>query len=148
MLRHTVSSVGYPYMRPDEHPGAILLVDDDDSIRKLVKECLERAGYTVFAASDGNQGLDFFKQKQKEIALVLTDVVMPNMNGLDLADRILELDGTLPVVFMSGTVAADRGNGCVTKPFGGSELVAKVRTVLGAQRLVRRAHKTDHTLLS
>jgi DNA-binding response OmpR family regulator len=135
-------------MRPDEHSGAILLVDDDDSIRKLVKECLERAGYRVFAACDGNTGLDFFRQKQEDIALLLTDVVMPNMNGVDLADRILELDGSLPVIFMSATVGADRGNGCVLKPFRGSELVAKIRTVLRPQPLVRPTLKTDHTRLS
>jgi DNA-binding response OmpR family regulator len=135
-------------MRLDENPGAILLVDDDDSILRLVKECLERAGYRVFTACDGDMGLHFFKQKQKEIALLLTDVVMPNMNGLDLADRVLELDATLPVVFMSGTVTADRGSGCVPKPFRGSDLVAKVKTVLRARHAVRSVRKTDHTLLS
>jgi CheY-like chemotaxis protein len=136
------------FMRHDEYPAAILLVDDDDFVRKLVKECLERAGYTVFAACDGNTGLDFFKQKQKEIALLLTDIVMPNMNGVDLADRILELDRTLPVVFMSGTVVADRGNGCITKPFRGSEVVAKVGTALRSRPLGRPIPKTDGTLAS
>jgi len=92
-------------MRPDENPGAILVVDDDAAIRKLVQECLERAGYTVFAAGDGDVGFTFFQQKRKEIALVLTDVEMPKMNGLDLADRILELDQSLPVVFMSVRIA-------------------------------------------
>jgi|SRR5579871_474936 len=135
-------------MPPDQYPGAILLVDDDHSIRKLVKECLEGAGYTVFAAGDGVVGLAFFKQRQEEIALLLTDVDMPGMNGLDLADRILELDGTLPVVFMSGAVTADRGNGCIPKPFREPELVAKVGTVMGTRRLARRTPKTDHTLPS
>jgi DNA-binding response OmpR family regulator len=45
-------------MHCDEHPGAILLVDDDDCIRKLVKQCLERAGYTVIVASDGDRVLE------------------------------------------------------------------------------------------
>lgn len=81
-------------MHCDEHPGAILLVDDDDCIRKSVKQCLERAGYTVIVASDG--------------------------------DRVLELDGALPVLFMSGSVNADRGNGCLAKPFRRSELIAKL----------------------
>src|SRR5690242_20735298 len=126
-----------PYMCPDEHRGAILLVDDDDSIRKLVNACLVTAGYTVFAASDGDIGLALFNQKHEEIALLLTDVVMPNMNGVDLADRILELDGMLPVIFMSGSACPDRGNGCLSKPFRTSELVAKVGTVLAALPSVR-----------
>ncbi len=135
-------------MRPNEHTPAILLVEDDAAVRKLVKACLERAGYRVFAASDGIVGLDFFRQRRKEIALLLTDVEMPNMNGLDLADCILELDGTLPVVFMSGAVNADRGNGCVAKPFQESELVAKVATVLRLRSMVEPAPATDRNLLS
>ena len=136
-----------PYMCPDENRGAILVVDDDDSIRQLVKACLENAGYTVFAASDGEIGLAFFKQQQKQIALLLTDVLMPNMNGIDLADRILELDGMLPVIFMSGSACPDRGNGCLSKPFRTSELVAKVGTVLAALPSVRPL-RANHALMS
>ena len=135
-------------MRSNGHRGAILLVDDDDSIRRLVKVSLERAGYAVFVASDGVLGLALFKQRQREIALLLTDVAMPNMNGLELADRILELDETLPVVFMSATSGADRGNGCVSKPFLGAELIAKIGTVLRPQLVVGPKYRTDDTLLS
>ncbi|MGO9257147.1 MAG: response regulator transcription factor [Bryobacteraceae bacterium] len=118
-------------MRPDDHPGAILVVDDDDFVRMLVKAFLERAGYTVLSATDGASGLDFFHQNRPAIALLLTDVAMPNMNGLDLADRVLEIDRKLPVLFMSGTAGdADRGWGCVKKPFLGSELLAKVGAAL------------------
>ena len=95
-------------MRPDDHPGAILVVDDDDFVRMLVKAFLERAGYTVLSATDGASGLDFFQQNRTAIALLLTDVAMPNMNGLDLADRVLELDRKLPVLFMSGTAGRCR----------------------------------------
>jgi CheY-like chemotaxis protein len=118
-------------MLPNDRPGAILVVDDDDFVRKLVKAFLERAGYTVISATDGAAGLDFFRQNRPAIALLLTDVAMPNMNGLDLADRVLELDGKLPVLFMSGTAGgADRGWGCVQKPFMGAELLDKVGAAL------------------
>ena len=118
-------------MRSDDHTGAILVVDDDDSVRILVTTFLERAGYTVIGANDGAAGLDFFHQNRPAIALLLTDVAMPNMNGPDLADRVLELDGKLPVLFMSGTAGdADRGWGCVKKPFMGSELLSKVGAAL------------------
>jgi DNA-binding response OmpR family regulator len=135
-------------MHCDEHPGAILLVDDDDCIRKSVKQCLERAGYTVIVASDGDMGLACFKQNQGKISLLLTDVVMPNMNGLDLADRVLELDGALPVLFMSSSVNADRGNGCLAKPFRRSELIAKVGFVMQRRPLARRILQTGQILPS
>jgi two-component system cell cycle sensor histidine kinase/response regulator CckA len=121
-------------MQTDEHPGAILVVDDNASIRRLVRAVLEAAGYTVMIAVDGEAGLDFFMRNRAAIALLLTDVEMPKMNGLDLADRVLELEGNLPILFMSGTTgAADRGYGCVAKPFRGAELVARVEVVLQQQ---------------
>jgi DNA-binding response OmpR family regulator len=118
-------------MHTDERRGAILVVEDNDDIRKGVKAFLESAGYTVICASDGVVGLAFFKQNRAAIALVLSDVMMPNMNGLELADRVLEIDKRLPVLFMSGNAYnADRGYGCVQKPFRGSELVARVGAAL------------------
>lgn len=112
-------------------PRAILLVDDNDSIRGLVKSTLESAGYAVLEAADGAVGLAFFEQHLPEIALLLTDVAMPRMDGLELADRVLELNQELPVLFMSGTAHdADRGYGCVAKPFQGAELLARVGAVL------------------
>jgi len=121
-------------MRPEKYAGAILVVDDDDSVRMVVQAYLEAAGYTVISASDGVLGLAYFKQNRNGISLLLTDVAMPNMSGLDLADRVLELDGTLPVLFMSGTAErADRGYGCVAKPFRCSDLVTRVGEALERQ---------------
>lgn len=122
-------------MQPDEQPAAILVVDDHDSVRKVVKALLEAAGYTVIVATDGSVGLAFFKQYRTAIALLLTDVPMPNTNGLDRADRVLELDGNLPVLFMSGAANhADRGYGCGEKPFRGSELLARVGRAISARQ--------------
>ncbi len=118
-------------MRSNGHPGAILVVDDDDFVGKVVKTFLERAGYNVIVASDGAAGLALFEQNRTAIMLLLTDVTLSSMTGLDLADRVLELDGRLPVLFMSATAEhADRGFGCVRKPFIGSELIAKVGAAL------------------
>jgi DNA-binding response OmpR family regulator len=118
-------------MQIDIRPRAILVVDDNAAIRLLVRDFLEAAGYTVIVAADGEAALDFFSRNRAVIALLLTDVEMPIMNGLDLADRVLELEGNLPVLFMSGTTGvADRGYGCVEKPFHGAELVARVEVAL------------------
>jgi len=121
-------------MQSDDRPCGILVVDDNDDIREMVKTTLEAAGYAVSVAADGVSGLAFFQQNRLAVALLLTDVAMPQMNGLELADRVLDLDNQLPILFMSGAdVAADRGYGCVAKPFQGSELIARVGVAL--QRL-------------
>jgi DNA-binding response OmpR family regulator len=109
----------------------ILVVDDDRDIRTLVGAFLEDAGYTVLVAADGIEGVGVFKQHQSNIALLITDVMMPNMNGFDLADCVLELDSQMPVIFISGTIQhADRGHGCIAKPFTPAALVSRVRQAL------------------
>jgi DNA-binding response OmpR family regulator len=96
---------------------------------------LEAAGYRVLLATDGMEGLAAYRQNRTAVALLLTDVVMPRMSGTALADSIRELDPELPVLFMSGTSnAADRGQGCLTKPFGSASLIARVNTVFSVPR--------------
>ncbi len=86
-------------------------------------------------AADGEDGLKVFRRHRSRIALLLTDVRMPNMNGFDLADRVRELDSQLPVLFMSGEAwNANRGLGCIAKPFSAVELLSKVQLGLGARR--------------
>jgi two-component system, cell cycle sensor histidine kinase and response regulator CckA len=115
----------------DTKRRTILVVDDDSNIRRLVEVLLEDAGYSVLVAADGIEGINVFKRHQPEIALLITDVMMPNMNGFDLADSVLELDSDLPVIFMSGNICcADRGHGCLAKPFPTSAVVSSVRQAL------------------
>lgn len=115
----------------DTKRTSILVVDDDHTIRRLVGIVLEHAGYTVLMAADGVEGVAEFKRCQPDIALLLTDVMMPNMNGFDLADYVLELDSQLPVLFISGNAEqADRGHGCIAKPFTAAALVSSVRQAL------------------
>jgi CheY-like chemotaxis protein len=118
-------------MTRDLQNGTILIVDDNLDVRTCAKVFLEHAGYSVVTAADGEEGLRYYKTHQSSIVLLLTDVMMPNMNGLELADRILGLDSQLPVLFMSGdTWAADRGFGCVAKPFPAAELIGRVSRML------------------
>src|SRR5271166_3830414 len=86
----------------DPQCGTILVVDDNADIRTFVKRFLETVGWTVVTAADGAEGLRFFEQHQSSIVLLLTDVMMPNTNGLELANRVLQIDSQLPVLFMSG----------------------------------------------
>jgi two-component system cell cycle sensor histidine kinase/response regulator CckA len=113
--------------------GTILVVDDNLDICAFAKRLLESAGWTVVTAADGAEGLRFYEQHQSNIVLLLTDVVMPNIGGRELADRVLRMDSRLPVLFMSGdTWIAYRGLECIAKPFRSAELVASVSRVLRA----------------
>ncbi len=109
----------------------ILVVEDDLQTCALVRMFLERAGYTVVTADDGAEGLRVYKRHQSSISLLLTDVRMPNMNGVDLADRVLQLDSHLPVLFMSGDAPrVNLRSACLAKPFKSADLVGRVAQVL------------------
>jgi two-component system, cell cycle sensor histidine kinase and response regulator CckA len=82
--------------------AAILLVEDDEIMRGLTRQLLEQQGYTVLEAKDGKAALECASSRLGEIKLLLTDVVMRGMNGLELAARLAESNPTLKVVFMSG----------------------------------------------
>jgi DNA-binding response OmpR family regulator len=122
---------GGPVNQHKVRAGAILVVDDCALMRQLVAALLRAAGYRVIAAGDGEAALAFVHRDCEQVSLVLTDVEMPGMNGIDLADRVLEFDRTMPVLFMSGGhTAVDRGYGCLPKPFQASELVTRIGAVL------------------
>jgi len=111
----------------------ILLVDDNADIRELVKRFLEMAEFSVATAVDGEAGLRFYEVHRSSIGLLLTDVEMPNLGGLELADRVLKIDSNLPVIFMSGEASkVRRGLECVSKPFHPAELVERVSRALKA----------------
>jgi len=112
----------------------ILLADDDHAIRTLVRAILERADYAVLTASDGAEGFTVFEQYQQSIALLVSDVTMPKMNGLQLANAIRAVRPQVPVLFISGNAPnADCGSGCVAKPFTAGELLGRVRGALVAK---------------
>jgi CheY-like chemotaxis protein len=121
-------------MLTDSQRGTILVVDDNTDIRVFAKRFLETAGYTVIAAADGAEGLRSYEQHRSTIMLLLTDVAMPNINGLELADRVLRMDSQLPVLFMSGDGECEyRGLECLAKPFHPAELIETVNRVLYAK---------------
>ena len=113
--------------KPASSP-TILVVDDDCAIRTLVKTLLEVEGYAVLIADDGETAMKLYDRST--VAMLLTDVVMPNMNGLELADRLLRREPQLRVLFMSGSGDASRGFGCVAKPFTAAGLLRRVSEVL------------------
>lgn len=111
----------------------ILVVDDNIAVRALVKFFLESAGYNTLLAGDAENAITLYKTKPRpDIALLLTDVEMPDKNGLDLADDILRLEPKLPVLLMSGSENPNRGFCYLGKPFTRAELI----------------HSVDHALTS
>jgi PAS domain S-box-containing protein len=115
----------------------VLLVEDEESVRQLVRETLQSRGYTVIDASDGEQALAI-ASKQNAIHLMITDVVMPGINGHDLAKEILKTHPATKVLFLSGYAedtirqqALPPGTAFLQKPFTLQTLLRKTREVLG-----------------
>ena len=120
-----------------EHNGVILVVEDAEAIRKMVCSMLTQSGYHCLEASDGEAALRLFEHAPASVDLVLTDVIMPKMGGLELARRLADLRPGLRVVFMSGYSAdpivssIERSPSIfLAKPFTASALMEKVRETL------------------
>jgi PAS domain S-box-containing protein len=116
----------------------ILVVEDEDELRTLVERVLARAGYVVLTAANGEEALGIFEQHKGAVRLLLTDVVMPEMNGKELADQLVLQSPRLRILYMSGyTDEAIIQYGVVTpgthflgKPFNPAQLTRMVRKVL------------------
>jgi len=80
----------------------ILLVDDDIALREVAREVLCSMGYSVLSAMNGEEALAIFRQHQQEINLVLTDVIMPGMGGVELAKRLREGGSDIPIILATG----------------------------------------------
>jgi signal transduction histidine kinase/CheY-like chemotaxis protein len=116
----------------------VLLVEDEEAVRKLAREILERNGYTVLSASEGEEAFAVSGRYAGMIHLLLTDVVMPRMGGRDLFNRLTPLRPRMKVLYMSGYTdnavvhhgALDPGTHYLQKPFTQDGLLHKVREVL------------------
>lgn len=119
----------------------ILLVEDDERIRELALASLERFGYTILTATGGDDALRVVENHNNGVDLLLTDVVIPNFSGAELAARIQLLYPAIRVLFMSGytddaVIRLGLLHGTVSfiqKPFGQVDLARKVREVLDAE---------------
>jgi two-component system, cell cycle sensor histidine kinase and response regulator CckA len=127
--------------RPQGGEETIFLVEDDDAIREAAKRILERYGYTVHTAADGDEAVGRFYEVAPEVDLVLADVVLPGRTGPEFYDAVRRGPADPPVLFMSGyparTIQArtslDPGAPFLQKPWTVEELTAAVREVLDAQ---------------
>jgi CheY-like chemotaxis protein len=125
----------------DEELGGhetVLVAEDVTAVRHVTRKMLERYGYRVLEAADGATAMRLVESFAEPIDLLLTDVVMPDINGWDLAERLRKQRPALRVLFMSGYTddavvrhgILQDGNAYLQKPFTPVSLARKVRTVL------------------
>jgi two-component system, cell cycle sensor histidine kinase and response regulator CckA len=118
----------------------ILLVEDEAAVRRVVTDMLLRLGYTILDAPDGRTAQKFVMEYEKPIQLLLTDVVMPEVSGRELARRLRTVRHDLKVLFMSGYAddaiirqgILDPGAAYLQKPFTPDALAGKIRELLDA----------------
>ena len=144
-------SLGFP--RRDHGQETILLVEDETHLRRLARQYLETQGYKVLEAEDGAAALQIVDGYRGTIELLLTDVVMPGMNGRELATNIAKLLPDMRVLYMSGYSenavghdgTLDAGVNLLQKPFSLPALRDRVREVLDSERTPLEATMSSRT---
>ncbi len=117
----------------------ILVVEDKEPVRSVLLEILNDLGYLVLEASDGEHALELARSHDGPIDLLLADIVMPGIQGDEVARRLREMRPATRVLFMSGytkkavadSLVAESGAAFIPKPFSLPELTEKLRAVLG-----------------
>jgi CheY-like chemotaxis protein len=120
----------------------ILLVEDEDIVRHLSREIMEESGYTVIEAQNGLHALEICEQGDYQFDLLITDVVMPQMGGRELAERLKSEQPGIKVIFISGYTddavvrhgIKEADSNFIQKPFSPDELAEKIREVLDSHR--------------
>lgn len=138
-------------VRPDLPPGSktFLIVEDEPAFRNLLCEQLRSMGYQVLVAANGVEALQVAEQHKGPIRVLITDVIMPQMSGPDLAKNLKELRGDTDVLYMSGytddklsnVLETDPELTLIQKPFHIDDLVRKIQEILG--RKDRHLHRGD-----
>jgi two-component system cell cycle sensor histidine kinase/response regulator CckA len=143
----TAGGSSAPERRPVAEPAAeiepalVLVVEDEPAIRELVRRTLEAAGLVVIEAENGRQALDIFALGGEAPKLVLSDVIMPELNGRELSDALANSHPAVPVLFMSGYTGDDvlarsllpETAPFIQKPFAPEELLSRVRGMLAGR---------------
>lgn len=130
---------------PTQRSEVVLIVEDEEGVRELACEFLKSAGYSVLSARDGQEALAMVERSKAQIHVLVTDVVMPNMRGPELAKRLKTRSSDLKVVYMSGYLEYSRDSGefldgsfFLQKPFSREVLIEKISEALESERTVQQ----------
>jgi two-component system cell cycle sensor histidine kinase/response regulator CckA len=131
---------------PHGHGELILVVDDEAALRSVTQRMLEKFGYRVIVASDGAEAVAVYARQKQEIAVVLTDMMMPVMDGLSTIQRLLEMNPRLPIIALSGyanglETAQGRVKQFLQKPYTAHALLEALNETLQEQ-----AHEAGYDL--
>jgi CheY-like chemotaxis protein len=125
--------------RVEERPRSVLVIDDEEAVRDVVRAVLSRAGYSVLTASDGVAGLETFRSREAQISLVILDVSMPKMSGAEVLAEIRRTGADVQILITSGypeseamaRIEREDIAGFLQKPFTVRQLGAIIRRLLG-----------------
>jgi CheY-like chemotaxis protein len=130
-----------PAVRPRGHGELILVIDDEGTIRQITRQALEAFGYRVVVASDGEEAVAIYTARRAEIAAVLTDMMMPVMDGPATIQVLRAMSPTLPIIAVSGLSAGGPGGHAVSlgidhflpKPYSAETLLQTLQQVLAVK---------------
>lgn len=132
----------------------VLLVEDEQTLAMIIKETLEKEGFLLHTASNGEEGLRCFFDVRPDV--VVADVMMPRMDGFQMVRQIRQSDKRTPVLFLTARSAIDDvvqgfelgANDYLKKPFGMQELIVRLKALVGAAIVEYREEKKDESRLS
>ncbi len=121
--------------------GTILVIDDEEDVRNLAKTMLQQLGYNVYIALDGAEGLKIYKKRYKEIDLILLDMIMPGLTGVETFEEIQKINPKVITLLMSGysqdnkagELIYEGAKGFIQKPFRLQVLSKEIRQTLHRQ---------------
>jgi two-component system cell cycle sensor histidine kinase/response regulator CckA len=130
----------------------ILLVEDEELLREVVQSTLESNGYKVLIAADGREAVEIYKKQYKDIALVLSDMGLPKLGGIDVYATLKEINPNIKIIFASGFISLETrsellkegANGFIMKPYSINEVLHMVREVLDDKGENNEEHDFSH----
>lgn len=116
----------------------VLIIDDDEHMRKACSRVLSAQGWSVLCAETGDEGLALLKNGEKKIDVILLDNLMPGMSGMDVLAQVKTLDPAVPVIMITGCVTEEYSaeitsmgaSGCLPKPFTPAQLRETIKKVV------------------
>jgi two-component system cell cycle sensor histidine kinase/response regulator CckA len=144
IVAETVSGSPSPPPCLDEDRCHVLVVDDEHAVRRFASRILQQHGYTVHEAADGAEALELMERGEVLVELVLSDIIMPRLNGVDLMKALAVTHPGVPVILMSAYAQgelAEKGVvapcGVLPKPFPAERLIEEVRRCSSRRRTSR-----------